>query len=46
MDLCLILRVKNLKLFLNMQKKINIGFLTLEYSGHGKSSGKFTNGKY
>ena len=26
-----------------MQKK-KIGFLALEYSGHGKSSGKFTNG--
>ena len=25
-------------------KKKNLGFLGLEYSGHGKSSGKFTNG--
>ena len=25
-------------------KKKNLGFLALEYSGHGKSSGKFTNG--
>ena len=25
-------------------KKNNLGFLALEYSGHGKSSGKFTNG--
>ena len=25
-------------------KKNKLGFLTLEYSGHGKSSGKFTNG--
>ena len=27
-----------------MQKKNNLGFLALEYSGHGKSSGEFTNG--
>ncbi len=27
-----------------MQKKSNLGFLALEYSGHGKSSGKFING--
>ena len=27
-----------------MQKKNNLGFLALEYSGHGKSSGKFTHG--
>ena len=25
-------------------KKNNLGFLALEYSGHGKSTGKFTNG--
>ena len=25
-------------------KKNKLGFLALEYSGHGKSSGKFTNG--
>ena len=25
-------------------KKNNLGFLSLEYSGHGKSSGKFTRG--
>ena len=25
-------------------KKNKLGFLTLEYSGHGKSSGKFTKG--
>ena len=25
-------------------KKKNLGFLGIEYSGHGKSSGKFTNG--
>ena len=28
----------------NYAKKNNLGFLALEYSGHGKSSGKFTNG--
>ena len=27
-----------------MQKKKKLGFLALEYSGHGKSSGKFTSG--
>ena len=27
-----------------MQKKINWVFLAIEYSGHGKSSGKFTRG--
>jgi len=32
------------KNFLNFSKKYNLGFLALEYSGHGKSSGKFTNG--
>ena len=41
---CLILRVKNLKLFLNLQKRNKLGFLSLEYSGHGKSSGIFTKG--
>ena len=30
--------------FLNFAKKNGLGFLALEYSGHGKSSGKFTNG--
>ena len=30
--------------FLKYCKKIKLGFLGLEYSGHGKSSGKFTNG--
>ena len=44
MDLCLILRVKNPKLFLNTAKINKLGFLALEYTGHGKSSGKFTNG--
>ena len=35
---------KKPKAFLNFAKKNNLGFLALEYSGHGKSSGKFTNG--
>jgi uncharacterized protein len=30
--------------FLRYAKKNKIGFLAIEYSGHGKSSGKFTNG--
>ena len=30
--------------FLNFAKKNKLGFLALEYSGHGKSSGKFTKG--
>ena len=29
---------------LRFAKKNKLGFLALEYSGHGKSSGKFTNG--
>ena len=29
---------------MNIQKKNKLGFLALEYSGHGKSSGKFTHG--
>ncbi len=32
------------KAFYNYSKKNKLGFLALEYSGHGKSSGKFTNG--
>ena len=32
------------KAFFNFAKKNKFGFLALEYSGHGKSSGKFTNG--
>ena len=32
------------KAFLKYCKKRKLGFLGLEYSGHGKSSGKFTNG--
>ena len=35
---------KKPKTFLNFSKKNKLGFLALEYSGHGKSSGKFTNG--
>ena len=31
------------KTFLNFAKKNKLGFLALEYSGHGKSSGKFIN---
>ena len=30
--------------FLNFAKKNKISFLAIEYSGHGKSSGKFING--
>ena len=33
---------KKPKSFLNFAKKNNLGFLALEYSGHGKSSGIFT----
>ena len=32
------------KVFLKYAIKNKLGFLALEYSGHGKSSGKFTNG--
>ena len=35
---------KKPKAFLNFAKKNNLGFLALEYSGHGKSSGKFMSG--
>ena len=35
---------KKPKNFLNFSKKHDLGFLALEYSGHGKSSGKFVNG--
>lgn len=34
---------KKPKAFLNFAKKNKLGFLALEYSGHGKSSGKFIN---
>ena len=32
------------KVFLRFAKKNKLGFLAVEYSGHGKSSGKFTKG--
>ena len=32
------------KVFLKYAKKNNLGFLAVEYSGHGKSSGEFTKG--
>jgi len=35
---------KKPKTFLNFAKQNKLGFLALEYSGHGKSSGKFTDG--
>ena len=35
---------KKPKKFLNFAKKNKLGFLALEYSGHGKSSGKFIDG--
>jgi esterase/lipase len=35
---------KKPKAFLNFAKKNKLGFLALEYSGHGKSSGNFTSG--
>ncbi len=35
---------KKPKSFLNFAKKNKLGFLAIEYSGHGKSSGKFTDG--
>ena len=35
---------KKPKAFFNFSIKNNLGFLALEYSGHGKSSGKFING--
>ena len=35
---------KKPKTFLNFAKKNKLGFLALEYSGHGKSSGKFESG--
>jgi len=35
---------KKPRAFLNFAKKNKLGFLALEYSGHGKSSGKFLDG--
>ena len=32
------------KIFLKYAKKNKLGFLAVEYSGHGKSSGEFTKG--
>ena len=36
--------MKNLSIIFKYAKKNKLGFLAIEYSGHGKSSGKFTNG--
>ena len=44
MVLCQILKGEKPKAILKYAKKNKLGFLALEYSGHGKSSGKFTNG--
>tara|TARA_B100000579_G_C22689302_1_gene784205 strand:+ start:33 stop:779 length:747 start_codon:yes stop_codon:yes gene_type:complete len=35
---------KKPKYFFNFSKRNKLGFLALEYSGHGKSTGKFTSG--
>ena len=35
---------KKPKIFLDFAKKNKLGFIALEYSGHGKSTGKFTKG--
>ena len=35
---------KKPRVFLNFAKKNKLGFVALEYSGHGKSTGKFTSG--
>ena len=35
---------KKPKAFFKFAKRNNLGFLALEYSGHGKSSGKFVDG--
>ena len=35
---------KKPKVFFNFAKRNKLGFLALEYSGHGKSTGKFTKG--
>ena len=43
-DSCLMLRVLNQIRLENMLLKKKFGFLALEYTGHGKSSGKFTDG--
>ena len=43
MDLCRF-RGQKPKFFLKFAKKNKLGFLALEYSGHGKSSEKFIKG--
>ena len=43
MVLCLILKEKNHKLSNHLLLKKKLGFLALEYSGHGKSTGNFIN---
>ena len=44
MDLCQILLGKKPSTFQKYCRRKKIGFLTFEYSGHGKSSGKFIEG--
>ena len=44
MVLCLILKELNHSFLLRFAKKNKLGFVALEYSGHGKSSGEFTRG--
>ena len=44
MVLCLDIEGEKPKALFKYAKKNKIGFLALEYTGHGKSSGKFTNG--
>ena len=43
LGLCQILKEKN-QIFHSFASKNQIGFLAIEYSGHGKSSGKFIKG--
>ena len=43
MVLCQILKEQNHRLFYVLQKN-KLGFVALDYSGHGKSSGEFTRG--
>jgi hypothetical protein len=44
MGLCQDIEGEKPKTILQYAKKNNLGFLAIEYSGHGKSSGKFTDG--
>ena len=44
MDLCQTWRGKNQNLLKNFRKKFRQVFLRFEYSGHGKSSNKLTEG--